>query len=89
MLKEVEAAAEVISLSDDSAKLELKKLQETWNHIRELKEKYDSGAVARDIRALQESSRIQGLRPGRREQFLEELARFKFIKKIVDGDTSV
>jgi len=78
--------AEVIGLPGYDLLSENRELQAIRDRIKDLKEKFDSAALSKDIRALQEASRIQNLKPDMRDAFLKELQRRKLIKQIVDGE---
>jgi hypothetical protein len=83
---QVENRAEVISLPAVDILTEIKELQATRDRIKDLKERYDSATLARDIRYLQEATRIQNLRPEMRDIMLKELQRRKLLKQVVDGE---
>lgn len=78
--------ADIISLPTVDLSNENRELQIIRDKMKDLKERYDPATLARDIRHLQEASRIQNLRPEIRDVMLRELQRRKTIKQIVDGD---
>ena len=65
---------------------ENKDLQVVRDKLKCLREKYDPIVLQRDIRHLQNSSRIQNLRPEIRDVLLKELQRRKLIHEIVCGE---
>ena len=83
---QVRAEADIISLPGVELSAENRELSSLRDRIKELREKYDSVTLSRDIKTLQEASRIQNLKSGIREVLLKELSRRKVIKQIIDGD---
>ena len=61
-------------------------LSETLSHLSYLKTQYEPIQLAKDIRTLQEASRIQKLNVEIRQILLTELQRRKLIKQILDNE---
>ncbi len=61
-------------------------LSETLSHLVYLKTQYEPIQLAKDIRTLQEASRIQKLNGEIRQILLTELQRRKLIKQILDNE---
>jgi uncharacterized membrane protein (DUF106 family) len=81
-----ESKVEVISLPSTDLLAEIRELQNVRDRIKDLKERFDSATLAKDIRNLQEASRIQNMRPEMRDLMLKELQRRKLLKQVVDGE---
>jgi hypothetical protein len=82
MLKDLD----VVHLPSTDVSNENRELTSIFGRVKELREKYDPVALVKDIRSLQEASRIQNLRPEVRDPLLRELQRRKLIHQIVSGE---
>ena len=78
---------ESIALLPEIEDRDNKSLKNLWDQIVDLKKKYDTISLARDIKALQDSSRIQNLPPEMRMTLLKELQKRKLLKQILDGES--
>jgi len=65
---------------------ENKDLQYVRDRIKELKEKYSSDTLTRDINDLKGCSRMQNISTEFRSACLKELQKRKLIKQIIEGD---
>lgn len=65
---------------------ENRELVEVLDRISGLKQTYDSIQLSKDIRSLQEASRIQNMNGEIRSLMLSELQRRKLIKQVIDGE---
>lgn len=82
----VESKVEIINLPHSDLLSEIKELQAVRDRIKEIKERFDSSSLSKDIRNLQEASRTQNMRPELRDLLLKELQRRKLLKQVVDGE---
>jgi hypothetical protein len=88
METEATTSVEIVSLSAKSLMNEIRELGLVRDTMKRLKENFESVSLARDIRHLQEASRIQNIKPELRDMLLKELQRRKIIKQVIDGDFS-
>jgi hypothetical protein len=70
----------------ESLQVENRNLSEMLDRITSLKQSYDSFQLAKDIRVLQDASRIQNMSSDIRGLMLTELQRRKLIKQVIDGE---
>ena len=62
------------------------KLRVIRNVVIEIRKKYDTHLLVKNIRSLQDASRIQGISSELRANMLRELSCMKLLKEIVDGE---
>lgn len=65
---------------------ELVDLQRTLGKLVQIREKFTSIQVARDIAVLQDASRIQGISEETRKLLLKELQVFKMVLNCLEGE---
>lgn len=82
---DVETCTQVQVLEEDSTG-ETKRLKSILDDVLYIKSKYDPVQVLKDIKTLQDSSRIQNYPRGLREELLRELQKRKIIKAILDQE---
>jgi hypothetical protein len=89
-MNQVQVVKEVIEPNyltiKESIQAENRDLSEMLDRITSLKQSYDSFQLAKDIRALQDATRIQNMNGEVRGLMLTELQRRKLIKQVIDGE---
>lgn len=70
----------------ESLQRENRELTDVLDRISGLKQAYDTIQLSKDIRNLQEASRIQNMSGEIRSLMLVELQRRKLIKQVIDGE---
>lgn len=66
--------------------IEIEKLKQTRDYVVYLKSKFDTVTLSKNIKNLQDASRVQGLRTDTRQTLLKELSRQQLIKQVLDGE---